>query len=75
MLRKTIIFVFLFMGSQTFGQSVNITLEALADICEEQEKAIADATVEYEFSVVPLPTIDQSPKAGWAVLTGPEHYT
>jgi len=67
--------MFFLISNSTFADSTNITLDSLADICQEQEKAIADATVEYEFSVVPLPTIDQSPKAGWAVLTGPEHYT
>ena len=66
--------MFFFISGWTLGESVNTTLDSLADICEAQEKAIVDATVEYEFSVVPLPNIEQAPKEGWAVLTGPEQY-
>jgi len=75
MLRKIIMLVFFFMTNSAFGNSVNITLDSLADLCETHEKAIVDATVEYEFSVVPLPTIEQARERGEIICTGPQEFT
>ena len=60
----------------TFGDSTNITLDSLSDICEAMERAIIDVTVEYEISFDPLPTLDEIQKLGGsAVGTGPQKFT
>ena len=71
-LRQRIYFIaILFMSNLALGDSVNMTLDSLADICESMEKAILDVTVEYEFSVDPLP----QNRVGVLVATRPEKYT
>lgn len=72
MLRKTVFFiVLLFASNLALGDSSNMTLESLADICEAMEKTILDVTVKYEFSIDPPP----KSKAGVTVGTGPQKYT
>ena len=76
MLRKHLVLTaFLFTSGFAFGSSADITLDSLANICQTQEKAIQDVTAEYEFSVVPLPTLNQVlEQGGSAVLNGPKKF-
>jgi len=72
MLQKKIFFIaLLFMSNLALGDSANMTLESLADICEAMEKAVLDVTVEYEFSIDPPP----KKQVGLTIGIGAQKYT
>ena len=68
MLKSFVFITFLFISTLVSGNSIDITLDELADICEVMEDSILDVTAEYEFLVDPLP----EPKSNMLAGTGPE---
>jgi len=65
--KRIVFFILVFFNTLTYGDTVDISLEELADICEAAEDSILDVTVEYEFSVDPL----REPRSGTFADAGP----
>jgi len=65
--KRIVFFILIFFNPLAYGDTVDISLEELAAICETAEDSILDVTVEYEFSVDPLP----EPRSGTFADAGP----